>query len=332
MFQKLILFIFTITLFLLFLFYLELLLYAETPLNIPEQGVYYSLKSGVSVSHLIHDLHKKDILKRPTYVKVLIKLERHNKHIQAGDYFFAHGLTPLTLIDQLITGHVVQHSITFIEGWNFRQFIAAVLKNDELKHENKPLDVKTVMPLLGLDQKHPEGLFLPETYFFSSNTTDIEILKRSHRALMETLNEAWQQRDENLPYKTSYEALIMASIIEKETAQPTERSIISGVFVRRLQKNMRLQTDPTVIYALGEKFDGNIRRKDLKLKNPYNTYVVKGLPPTPICMVSKASIHAALHPEPGDALYFVSKGNGYHYFSSTWKEHNRAVRKYQLKK
>jgi UPF0755 protein len=193
-------------------------------------------------------------------------------------------------------------------------------------------DGKTVMSALGYPEVHPEGRFFPDTYHFPSGMTDIEFLQRAYDTMVAVLDEEWQQKAEGLPYKTADEALIMASIIEKETAVASERVTIAGVFVRRLQKGMKLQTDPTVIYAMGENYNGNIRRKDLKTDSPYNTYVVAGLPPTPIALPGVEAIHAALHPEQGETLYFVAKGDGSHYFSKTLKEHNRAVAKYQLGK
>ena len=206
----------------------------------------------------------------------------------------------------------------------------AIANNSNLTHTLKNLDPEEIMNALQIEGDNPEGQFFPDTYHFQSGTTDIEILKRSHNRLNKILQEEWQQRAENLPYNSPQEALVMASIIEKETGLASERPDIAGVFVRRLQKNMLLQTDPTVIYAMGENFNGNIQRKDLKIDSPYNTYVTPGLPPTPIALAGREAIYAALHPADGNTLFFVSRGDGSHHFSETLEQHNRAVAKYQL--
>ena len=207
-----------------------------------------------------------------------------------------------------------------------------VSSNGTLVQTLANVDSETVMTALAYPEVHPEGRFFPDTYHFPIGMTDIEFLRRAYVKMARVLEEEWQQREAGLPYKTSDEALIMASILEKETAVAEERAAIAGVFVRRLQKGMKLQTDPTVIYAMGDDYHGNIRRKDLKIDSPYNTYFYVGLPPTPISLPGVEAIHAALHPEDGETLYFVAKGDGSHYFSKTLKEHNRAVARYQLGK
>lgn len=205
------------------------------------------------------------------------------------------------------------------------------MQNDAIRHLSVSYTDQQILKSIGAEETHPEGLFFPDTYYFSNGMSDLEILKRAYHAMRTKLNEAWTQREPGLPYKSPYEALIMASIIEKETGRAEERKIIAGVFVNRLRIGMRLQTDPTVIYGMGERFDGNIRRKDLQEDTAYNTYTRSGLPPTPIAMPGMASIEAALHPAKTQALYFVGKGDGSHVFSNTLAEHNRAVAKYQLK-
>ena len=219
-----------------------------------------------------------------------------------------------------------------MEGWNFKQVLAAVSGHEALKHTLKGLTDGEIMARLGHPGEHPEGRFYPDTYKFPRGTTDAAFLERAYQSMSRLLAEEWGKRDPDLPLKTPYEALILASIVEKETGVADERSEIAGVFVRRLRKGMKLQTDPTVIYGMGDNFKGNIRRRDLKQDTPYNTYVHTGLPPTPISMPGSAAIRAVLHPAPGKSLYFVARGDGSHYFSKSLAEHNRAVRKFQLKK
>ncbi len=306
--------------------------YMRSPLPGIEQPVHYTVEPGASLIGVANDLRRRGIVEHPAYLVWYARWEGGADHIKAGDYILSPGLTPLRLLEQLGSGEVVQYSLTIPEGWTFRQLMAELGRQEKLKHELRGLEDEAIMALLGLPGQHPEGLFYPDTYKFSEGTPDIAILRQAHEAMTRRLEDEWRQRAPGLPYESPYEALIMASIIEKETALPEERQRIAGVFVRRLQKNMRLQTDPTVIYGMGEAFDGNIRRRDLKAPTPYNTYVIKGLPPTPIALPGGASIHAALHPAPGDELYFVARGDGSHQFSATIEEHNAAVRKYQLKR
>ena len=232
----------------------------------------------------------------------------------------------------LVSGRSVSYSLTLLEGWNIRQVRAAVAGHEALRQTLEGVDNLDLMERLGHPGKHPEGRFFPDTYQFRRGTTDVEFLLRAMRKMDEELAQAWQARAENIPLQSAEEALILASIIEKETGLASERPQIAGVFSRRLQKGMKLQTDPTVIYGMGEDFDGNIRRKDLREDTPYNTYVHTGLPPTPICMPGREALRAAVDPAPGNSLFFVSRGDGSHVFSATLKEHNAAVRQYQLKK
>jgi UPF0755 protein len=232
----------------------------------------------------------------------------------------------------LVSGKTLTHSITFPEGWTFRQWREQMASHPALVHTLKGLSDEAVMERLGHPGVHPEGRFFPDTYLFPRGFSDLQLLQWAWRRMEEELADAWRERDKGLPLKTSYEALILASIIEKETGMPSERREIAGVFIRRLKKGMKLQTDPTVIYGMGREYAGNIRRKDLKKDTPYNTYVHAGLPPTPICMPGRESLQAAVHPAAGKAFYFVARGDGSHQFSATLREHNRAVRKYQLKR
>ena len=253
-----------------------------------------------------------------------------SRQLHAGEYSVSPKLSLIGLAEKMVRGDVIDHQLTIIEGSTTQDFIAAVkahpmVKQTDISHSN-------IMQIIAGDEIHPEGQFFPDTYHFTKGTTDIELLKRAYSRMQEKLEQAWAERADGSILKSPYDALILASIIEKETGQAFERGQISGVFHRRLKKDMKLQTDPTVIYGMGEAFKGNIRRKDLRKPTPYNTYTQKGLPPSPICLPGYGSLLAAVNPEQGDTLYFVAKGNGEHAFSATLEEHNKAVRKYQLKK
>jgi UPF0755 protein len=313
-------------------FMMEYSHFTKTPLKLPVQGVNYLVEPGSSLSHIARDLEQKGILGNALYFRVLARLEGKAQQIKAGEYHIITGTNPSELLSLLVSGKVTSYSLTLIEGWNFKQVLAAVAENSALKHTLEGMMPEQVMEKMGHPGEHPEGRFLPDTYHFPRGTTDLAFLKRAHDAMSALLEKEWQNRDPGLPLKTPYEALILASIVEKETGQASERPRIAGVFVRRLQKGMKLQTDPTVIYGMGDDFDGNIRRKDLKTDTPYNTYVHGGLTPTPISMPGADAIRAVLHPDSGKSLYFVARGDGSHQFSDTLKEHNRAVRKYQLKR
>ena len=306
--------------------------FSQTPLNLPEPGVSYHLKPGTSMGRLANDLERRGFIRSGLYLRSLASVSGRASRIQAGEYFFTPGITPETLLQQLVSGRVTSYSLTLVEGWNFRQVLAAVLRNEALSHTLEGLSDAEIMARLGHAGEHPEGRFYPDTYSFPRGTTDVAFLKRAYETMSRVLAEQWAQRDAGLPLKTAYDALILASIVEKETGVEGERSEIAGVFIRRLRKGMKLQTDPTVIYGMGENYHGNIRRRDLKQDTPYNTYVHAGLPPTPIAMPGSAAINAVLHPASGKSLYFVARGDGSHQFSPTLVEHNRAVRKYQLKR
>ena len=306
--------------------------FISTPLAIPEGGVFYTLQPGSTVATLAGDLKAQGFLEKPLYLRLLARWDGTAQQIKAGEYHLNPGLRPRELLQVLISGKVVSHSLTLIEGWTFSQMLEAVRGHAALDHTLGDMAADEIMKELGYENQHPEGRFLPDTYHFPRGTKDRAFLKRAYSAMQRLLDEEWPKRDEGLPLNTPYEALILASIVEKETGLASERPEIAGVFTRRLHKGMKLQTDPTVIYAMGDDFDGNIRRKDLKRNSPYNTYVYKGLPPTPIAMPGADAVRAVLHPKQGNSLYFVAKGDGSHQFSATLKDHNRAVRKYQLKK
>ncbi|MGD8884507.1 MAG: endolytic transglycosylase MltG [Gammaproteobacteria bacterium] len=304
--------------------------FRNTPVNISGDGMRYEIERGDNLIRVSRNLYTADVIKKPRYLVWLGKLKGTANDIKVGEYLFEPGITPEQMLDQIVAGDTIQYTATIVEGWNFREMMAALQQNEYLEHTLKGLKPSEIMAKLGKPDEHPEGRFLPDTYHFPRGTTDVAFLKRAYEAMENTLAEVWEQRQPDLPYDTPYEALIMASIVEKETAVPSERQAIAGVFVRRLEKRMRLQTDPTVIYGLGEKFDGNLRRRDLVNDTPYNTYRRHGLPPTPIAMPGVDALKAAVNPADGDALYFVARGDGSHKFSATLREHNNAVIKYQL--
>ncbi len=306
--------------------------YAIYPLKLrpSSQEVVIQPKSGLK--SIANQLVAQGVLKEPWRFIFLAKLLHKEQYLQAGSYTLNKNISPYQLLLSLNHGKTTQGSITFIEGRTFEQMRQKLAVNDAVKQTIAGLPEAEILKLISSPYSAAEGLFFPDTFYFDRNTTDIELLKTSYNAMQSKLEKAWQGRAPDLPYKNSYQALVMASIIEKETGKASERPMIAGVFVNRLRLGMRLQTDPTVIYGMGMRFDGNIRKKDLSIDTPYNTYTRSGLPPTPIAMPGLAAIEAALHPANTKALYFVGKGDGSHAFSSNLDEHNRAVVKYQLKK
>ena len=261
----------------------------------------------------------------------MARLSGRASELKAGNYLFESGVTPYRLFEMLTNGDSTQIGITFIEGWTFRQMRDELNRHDGIKHIGMSLSDAEILRRIGAGESYPEGLFFPDTYYFSSNMSDLDILRRAYQAMQQKLEHAWKSRSSGLPYASPYEALIIASIVEKETGKAEERTQIAGVFLNRMKIGMRLQTDPTVIYGMGDKFDGNLRKQDLQNDTPYNTYTRTGLPPTPIAMPGMAAIEAALNPvKDSGYLYFVGKGDGSHVFSKTLAEHNRAVSKYQL--
>lgn len=301
------------------------------PLNITEDQTIV-VPVGASPNSMFNQLEKKGIIKDAFFLKLYWRFERKGQNIHAGEYQLKPDMNIQDLVTIWLKGDVVLYRFTLVDGWNFKQVRNALAKQEMLKQTITDMTNDEVMDALGASGTHPEGQFFADTYAFMRGDTDLSVLKQAYKRLHVVLDEEWQSRAENLPYDNSYQALIMASIIERETGVPDERPLIAGVFVRRLQKNMLLQTDPTVIYGMGDSYKGKITRADLRKETPYNTYVIAGLPPTPIAMVSRKAIHAALHPAEGDYLYFVAKGDGSHEFSKNLAEHNQAVRQYQLKR
>ncbi|MFT7674964.1 MAG: UPF0755 protein [Gammaproteobacteria bacterium] len=309
----------------------KLYIFQHESLNLASKDQTFLIKSGSNIKSIAENLTQQKVINDPWLFILLARLRGLETKVRAGEFHLEKAKTPDKLLDLFSRGVSVQYRFTVIEGWTFRQFLTELQKVDELDHRINHLSDQDIMTTLGFEGQHPEGLFFPDTYRFPKGTSDVDFLHRSYRLMNKHLNREWKSRDNDLPLNSPYEALILASIIERETGVPEERPLIAGVFVNRLRKNMRLQTDPTVIYGLGDEFDGNIRFKDLRTDTPYNTYTRKGLTPTPIALPGLKSIQAALHPEKTKAIYFVAKGDGSHYFSETLEEHNRAVRKYQLK-
>jgi len=266
------------------------------------------------------------------YVRLYVRWQGSGARIRTGEYGINQNFTLLSALDLFISGRTIVHELRIVEGWTFAQALQA-LRANEMIRQTLPADAshEAIMNAIGASGVPAEGRFFPDTYRFPKNTTDVTLLRQAYAAMQKILNEEWEQRAPDLPYASADEALIMASIVEKETGAPFERPQIAGVFVRRLRLGMRLQTDPTVIYGLGNTFDGNLRRRDLLADTPYNSYTRAGLPPTPIALPGRAAIHAALHPDDGKTLFFVSKGDGTHQFSETLEQHNEAVRRYQLR-
>lgn len=303
----------------------------NTPLQLPSEGLRYQLERGQSLSHVTADLAQQAVLKHPRALSLYARLTDRTR-VHAGEYQLEPGLTPEGLLTQLVEGDVILHQVTLIEGWTYKQALSALHAEPTIEAELKGLSEAEQLQRLGLELEHPEGWFFPDTYRYVRGTSDVTLLRRAHAAMDRHLTSLWETRAAGLPYDSPYEALIMASIIERETGAPWEREEIAGVFVRRLERGMRLQTDPTVIYGMGERYEGKLSRSDLRTPSDYNTYTNSGLPPTPIALPGLGALEAAMNPAPGTALYFVAKGDGTHVFSDTLEAHNRAVREYQLRR
>ena len=305
--------------------------WAHSPLALQQDRIL-EVPSGSSFYRLSTQLEQQSMISDARMLRWYLRLNDKSPLLQAGEYRLAVGTTVEQLIDLVQSGAVIQYSVTLINGHTFKGFLASLSAQTKLVQTLQGQTAQQILAQLNSPYKHPEGLFYPDTYYFHKGASDFDILRRAYERMQLLLSEAWQQRQEGLPYESSYEALIMASIVEKETAVASERSKIAGVFVNRLRKKMRLQTDPTVIYGLGDSYQGNITRAHLRAHTAYNTYRINGLPPTPIANPALPAIEAALHPQPTSALYFVAKGDGSHKFSETLVEHEKAVRQYQHKR
>lgn len=307
-----------------------LMYYAIAPLKLQPSSQEIVIQPNSSLTSIANQLVQQGVLREPWRFILLAEMLEKASFLQAGNYTLNKNISPYQLLLSLNHGKTTQGSATFIEGRTFAQMREKLAINDAVKQTIANLSDAEILKLVGSEYSVAEGLFFPDTYYFNRNTTDIVLLRRSYEAMQNKLSHAWEKREANLPYQNCYQALIMASIIEKETGKASERPMIAGVFINRLRIGMRLQTDPTVIYGIGAKYDGNIRKKDLMTDTPYNTYTRNGLPPSPIAMPGMASIEAALHPAKTKALYFVGKGDGSHVFSNSLAEHNRAVVQHQL--
>lgn len=305
--------------------------FLKTPVTLPESGIVLDITPGMNIDDVVGLLRGKNIIRNALYFKWYARFTGEASKLKVGEYSLQPDLYPADLLEIITSGRVLQYNFTIIEGWNFFQLRQALEKSPHLNQTLKGLSNEEVMTALGLEGEPFEGYFLPDTYFFPKNYSDADLLKRSHKAMEKVVDEAWANKQVNIPLKNKRELLTLASIVEKESGVASERPEIAGVFTRRLQKGMRLQTDPTVIYGLGDKYRGVIYRSDLQRDTPYNTYTRDGLPPTPIAMPSREAIFAASDPKEGTTLYFVAKGDGSgeHVFSRTLEEHNRAVQQYR---
>ena len=306
--------------------------YVYTPLEMRALPVEVEIPRGAGLRSAMAELEKGGVNVQRRQFELLARALGKSRDIKAGNYQLGERLTPLALLNKLTRGDVTQAELRLIEGWTFGQFRAALNASPDLRHDTASMDDAQVLAALQASEPHPEGLFFPDTYLFARGSSDLAVLRRAYRSMQRHLQTEWEAREQGVPYRNPYEALIMASIVEKETGLASEREMIAGALVNRLRIGMRLQVDPTIIYGLGETFDGNLKKKHLLEDGPYNTYTRAGLPPSPIAMPGLASIRASLHPGKTDALYYVSRGDGSSQFSRNLTEHNRAVTKYQLKR
>ncbi|MEO7431865.1 MAG: endolytic transglycosylase MltG [Dokdonella sp.] len=310
--------------------------YTHAPLPVPSADATTDVARGTSYPLIVAQLRREGVIaggfRYATYWRVLGRELGVAGRLHAGEYALPQGITPRELLRRMADGEVVQHRFTIVDGWTFRQARLALANEPGLEQTLPGASDEDIAKRVGIADGRPEGWFLPETYAWVKGESDFDVLKRAHLAMQKTLEKLWVARAGDTELETPYQALILASIVEKETAQPAERPVIAGVFARRLKFHMRLQTDPTVIYGMGDGYAGNIRRADLETDTPFNTYTRDGLPPTPIALPGAVAIEAALHPAPGDVLYFVARGDGSHEFTPTLEAHNRAVQKYQLRR
>lgn len=305
--------------------------YARTSIPLERTPFVFALKPGSSLKSAAHQIQQAGGLSNEWLFVLLARGLGKASQIKPGNYQLEREVTPLQLLKMISQGQVEQSSLTIIEGSTFKQLRSALNEEPTLRHDSASLSDIEILKRIGASETSAEGLFFPDTYNYDKGSSDIMVLKRAYQLMQRYLQENWKKRDANLPLDTPYKALILASIVEKETGQPGDRPMIASVFINRLRKSMRLQTDPTVIYGMGDKFDGNLRKRDLSRDTPYNTYTRDGLTPTPIALPGLAAIQATLHPAPGRALYFVARGDGTSQFSSTLIEHNNAVNRFQLK-
>lgn len=303
--------------------------WAKNPLETGGQPIEFTINPGSGVGAAAQQMAKAGVPVNPQLFNILARVTGQAGKIKAGSYELKPDTTPRRLLTQIVRGEFAQEAVTIVEGWTFKQMRAALAAHERLRHDTVKLSDEELMKKISSEYTNPEGLFFPDTYLFAKGSSELAIYKQAHQAMLNHLKAAWEGRDTSLPYKNPYEALIMASIIEKETGQKSERNMIAGVFVNRLRTGMMLQTDPAVIYGMGKSFAGDIRKQDLLTDTPYNTYTRAGLPPTPIALPGVQSLAAALAPAKTQALYFVARGDGTSQFSDNLNDHNRAVNQYQ---
>ncbi|MBU1926551.1 MAG: endolytic transglycosylase MltG [Gammaproteobacteria bacterium] len=320
---------FTILMALLILHIVRFIIFLNAPIVL-KNNVFYVLKPNESAQHFSKTLQKQTQLSSSFFFRWLIVLRGEAKHLKAGEYHFPKGSKPLDVLKQVVSGRVYYHAFTIVDGWNFRDLMRALDRAPALKHTLRHHTPKQIASQLGFSQASPEGLFFPDTYRYVRGMSDIDLLKWAHEQQQKYLKKHWPKRAAHLPYKNQYQALIVASLVEKETAIPKERPLIAAVILKRLKMWMPLQIDSSVIYGLGNKFKGKLTRADMRVNTPYNTYLHYRLPPTPIAIPGASAIQAALHPTKTDALYFVAKGDGTHVFSSRFRDHKKEVLKFQV--
>jgi len=299
------------------------------PLSLPQPAYAFTVKSGASLRSVARDLAASGVIPADWILVGWARIKGRDRTIKAGNYELVAGTTLAGLLDKLTQGDVTQTGFTIVEGWSFRDLRSALKKHPGIAPAVADLPDAELMQKIGATESEPEGMFFPDTYYFVNGATDASILVRAYRVMQQRLAASWSVRDSELPLSSPYEALTLASIVEKETGRPADRPLVAAVFINRLRQGMRLQTDPTVIYGLGEQFNGNLKRRDLDADHAFNTYTRDGLPPTPIALPGQASIDAVLHPPPTPFLYFVARGDGSSEFSTNLADHNRAVAKYQ---
>ena len=303
---------------------------AALPLELPAPSVEFSIASGSALRGATRQIAQAGVPLSEFHFNLMARITGKGTRIKAGSYELSEGASPWEILQKITSGDVLLSEVLFVEGWNFTQMRAVLDEIVELRHDTRGMSNAQIMERMGAPTGQPaEGMFFPDTYLFAKGDSDLKILARAHRLMQRKLEQIWQERGEGILVKSPYEALILASIVEKETGEPTERATISGVFSNRLRIGMRLQTDPTVIYGMGERYKGNIRRVDLETDTPFNTYTRTGLPPHPIAMPGLAALRAAVNPAKTEAFYFVARGDGSHQFSRTLDEHNRSVTRYQ---
>lgn len=316
--------------FVLLLFGLATYVYWFSVAQLEPEAKIYVVAPGTSLKAFARQLRSEKVLPDANTLVWIAYLKGQSRELKAGEYRFRKGITAIEILEQVMAGRVVEYPLTIVEGWTFKQLLEALAAAPKLTHSLQGLKPKQLMASLGYPTLHPEGRFYPDTYYYSAGMSDLIILQRAFQKMEKVLEEEWNGRQNDLPLKNRDEALTLASIIERETGKVEERALIAGVFVHRLRLGMKLQTDPTVIYGMGDRFNGNLTVKDLRTPTPYNTYIIKGLPPSPIAMPGRDALHAALNPENTKALYFVSRKDGSHEFSETYEQHNRSVIKFQL--